>query len=182
MSTTYYAWSTFRTKYDEYGNPQGTIKPGEAVSAGDLGVSDEEFQHLITIGSVRSMPYPVPAGDERSPVELRRDQLREAASAEFMAVLPYGTVPPIQEAPPGSMPIIPQLDERARQAVEKTGFDPDVAPEENDTSASEPDDSKEVQEAQAKALKERKDAESQLQKPQQAPKAPNTATTEEAKK
>jgi len=54
MADDYYAWSNIRVG----GDKPKVIRPGEKVSASDLGVDDDEFDNLVTIGSVRSTPWP----------------------------------------------------------------------------------------------------------------------------
>lgn len=124
-----YAWSTMAAPPDDKGKVK-TFKPGDEVSAGDLGLDDDEFNELVSVGAVREAEYPVPADYDGSPVEYARDQLRAAADAQFMGVLPFGSVAPISERPPGSSPVVPLFDERAKEAMELTGFDPDKPPEE----------------------------------------------------
>lgn len=123
-----YAWSQLRST-DEEGKVT-IVKVGDEVDAGKLGLDDDEFNELVAVGAVREQEYPVPANYDGSPVEFVRDQLREAASEQFMQALPFGSVPPISERPPGSMPTVPIFDERAREAVELSKFDPDKPPEE----------------------------------------------------
>src|SRR5215831_16258629 len=57
MASTYFAWSPIQLDVDEKGRSQ-FVKLGEKVSAGDLDMSDEEFQELIDARVVREQPYP----------------------------------------------------------------------------------------------------------------------------
>ena len=75
----HYAWSELRNggEVDEIrsvGNVVRTVVTkrnivahGAEVSQSDLGVSDEEWDHLIESGSVRSYPVPEEANDSISP-------------------------------------------------------------------------------------------------------------------
>jgi len=53
-----YAWSTFRTEVNEWGQVVKQINPGDEVSQSDLDVSDEEWQALHDAGAVSEDPYP----------------------------------------------------------------------------------------------------------------------------
>lgn len=55
---TYYAWSPMAKEVDEWGRVTDRVKLGDTVSAGDLDISDEEFQELIDARAVREQPYP----------------------------------------------------------------------------------------------------------------------------
>lgn len=52
---TYYAWSAIRSG-------KNTVKVGESVTATKLGISEDEFDHLVDSGAVRDEAVPeVPA-------------------------------------------------------------------------------------------------------------------------
>ena len=145
-----YAWSTLTAQEADDKGRYKTFKPGDEVSAGDLGLDDDEFNELVAVGAVRDVEYPVPPGSDVSPVEQKRAELRAAASEDFMSVLPFGNVAPITEPPPGSTAAgIPQFIESSAEAVELTGFDPDTPPEE----AKEPEKSEQDKAAEEAAKK-----------------------------
>ena len=145
-----YAWSTLTAQTADDKGRYKKFNPGDEVNAGDLGLDDDEFNELLSTGAVRDDEYPVPAGFDGSPVEYRREQLRAAASEEFMAVLPFGSAVPITEPPPGaSSSSAVTFEETSAEAVELTGFDPDVPPEEG----KEPEKSEQDKQAEADAKK-----------------------------
>lgn len=83
MADTYYAWTTFRVNdAEDPGNPskRTTIKPGDKVSASDLGINDEEFQAYVDNGAVRKMQYPDMGDYGGSPVEFAKAQLAAQAN------------------------------------------------------------------------------------------------------
>jgi hypothetical protein len=83
MADTYYAWTTFRVNdVDDPNNPskRTTIKPGDKVSASDLGVNDEEFQAYVDNGAIRKMQYPDMGDFGGSPVEFAKAQLAAQAN------------------------------------------------------------------------------------------------------
>lgn len=146
-----YAWSNLTAQEADDKGKYKQFKPGDEVSAGDLGLDEDEFNELLAVGAVREDEYPAPANYDGSPVEYRREQLRAAASEDFMAVLPFGSAVPVTEPPPGSTAEgIPQFVETSAEAVELTGFDPDVPPEEG----KEPEKSEQDKEAEKAAKKE----------------------------
>lgn len=146
-----YAWSTLTAQTADDKGRFKKFNPGDEVNAGDLGLDDEEFDELLSTGAVREDEYPVPANFDGSPVEYRREQLRAAASEEFMAVLPFGSAVPITEPPPGaSNSSAVTFEETSAEAVELTGFDPDVPPEQN---SKEPEKSEQDKAAEADAKK-----------------------------
>ena len=55
---THYAYSTFNTEVDEWGQVKTSIKPGDEVSQDDLGVDDETWATYVETGVVSSVPYP----------------------------------------------------------------------------------------------------------------------------
>jgi hypothetical protein len=163
-----YAWSTLTAQEADDKGRYKTFKPGDEVSAGDLGLDDDEFNELVAVGAVREDEYPVPAGSDVSPVEFRREQLRAAASEDFMAVLPFGSVAPVSEPPPGSTAEgIPQFVESSSEAMALTGFDPDAPAEEG----KEPEKSEQDKEAEAAAAAQ----EAPAPKPAAAPANPPQA-------
>ena len=93
-----YAWSTFNTDVDEWGKAHGKIEPGDEVSAEKLGVTKEEFDELVAVGSVREEEYPDVAPGQ-SPAEYYRE---EAAAAMELVMTPTGQVEhaPIPEPEP----------------------------------------------------------------------------------
>src|SRR4029077_4588950 len=168
-----YAWSTLTASEADDKGRRKTFHPGEEVSAGDLGIDDEDFDELLASGAVREQEYPLTdPTDPRSPVEFVRDQLREAASEQFMQALPFGSVPPIQEKPPGSMPTVPMFDERAKEAVELTGFDPDKPAEEGQ----EPEKSEHDQQAEEAAAKKEQDDKAKAESAQATGQTPSAIT------
>lgn len=75
----HYAWSHIRHHDSE--NGRHTIKPGTKVSAGMLGMSDEEFDELVESGAVREDKWPEGLNPDNpsapSPNQYRLQQLRE---------------------------------------------------------------------------------------------------------
>lgn len=114
-----YAWTNLEAK-DENGNITKKIKPGDEVSAGDLGIEDDEFEQLEAVGAVRDQEYPTPEGYQGSPVDYAKEQLAALAEqgegGEFFLN-------------DGSMVNTPQMDARAQLAMVKTGYDPEKGPE-----------------------------------------------------
>jgi len=100
------AWSNFQAGWDEEKRAfTKRIKPGDTVSASDLDISDEEFEELKKIGSVREQEYPESVADGSYPDSPNRyfmDQLQKAAegmlSADEMKELQSSGV--LAEAPP----------------------------------------------------------------------------------
>lgn len=60
----YYAWASIRhgVERDKADNTVITavkeVKPGDTVTAAQLGISNDEFQYLIDSGAVREQKYP----------------------------------------------------------------------------------------------------------------------------
>jgi len=77
----HYAWTNFPVERDEWGKTTKMIKPGDSVSQSDLGVSDEEWEDLISVNAVSEDEYPdIP--DHMSPAEYLRDKAAADAEAE----------------------------------------------------------------------------------------------------
>jgi hypothetical protein len=114
-SKTYYSWSTF-PRSDVH--PSEHIKVGQKVTASDFD-SKEQFEELVNIGAIRAIPYPVPAdsGFEGSPREYALAQVAEMEEAQYDA----SNINTWQ---------VPQLQERAKAAMEETGHDETDADEE----------------------------------------------------
>lgn len=108
----YVAWSEIHSGKDD-GNVV-IVRPGDAVSASDLGLDDEQFQELIDGGSVREQDYPVPEGKiDQSPTEFYKEKLSVLANPEVdqqqfaEAVATAQGAPTPGEVPPGSPPDTP---------------------------------------------------------------------------
>ena len=115
-----YAWTNLEAR-DEDGNVTKKFKPGDEVSAGDLGIEDDEFEQLESVGAVRDAEYPTPEGYQGSPVEYAKEKLAELAEqGEGAGDLFLND---------GSMVNTPQMDARAQLAMVKTGYDPEKGPE-----------------------------------------------------
>jgi len=82
---TYYAWTNIQS-----GKDNGTTKEpdlevlsatrGDAVTADDLGLDEDQFKQLVDAGSVRRMKVPdMPDTFQGSPVDFLRQQARLAA-------------------------------------------------------------------------------------------------------
>lgn len=94
---TYYAWSPIR--FGKLGEMNaagvvkvdaGTVKVGEEVSAGKLGVSEEEFQAYIDSGAVRPQEFPeLPENFQDSPINHIRRAVR---TLQEEVSTPTGTV------------------------------------------------------------------------------------------
>jgi hypothetical protein len=79
----FYAWSRFIAERDEEsGIVRKWIMEGDKVSAGDLGIDDEQFQELVDEGVVRATEWPVPKGSSDSPNEHYKKELAKAAGQE----------------------------------------------------------------------------------------------------
>ena len=65
----HYAWTTFVTGRNDYGQVTETIKPGDSVTQEKLGVSEEEYQELLDVGAIREEAYPKDIPNDMSPVE-----------------------------------------------------------------------------------------------------------------
>jgi hypothetical protein len=76
------AWSEIHHGGDD-GNVT-KIMPGDAVSAGDVGLEDDEFKkEYVDTGVVRQVEYPVPENvTDQSPTEFYKEQLAALASPE----------------------------------------------------------------------------------------------------
>jgi hypothetical protein len=73
---TYYAWSNFPVERNEWGQTTKVIEVGEEVTAAKLGVSKEEFDEYIELGTVSEEEYPdVP--DSVSPAEYEQSQTNQ---------------------------------------------------------------------------------------------------------
>jgi hypothetical protein len=87
MATTYYAWSNFTPDRDEWGKAETTIVPGDEVSQSDLGVSDEEWETLVTEGAVREQPYPKAITEgvyNGSPADYYKDLLTKVSEGAIL--------------------------------------------------------------------------------------------------
>lgn len=77
----YNAWSEIH-----HGGEEGVVKimPGDSVSAGDVGLEDDEFQsEYVDTGIARQVDYPVPEGvTDQSPAEFYKEKLSELANPE----------------------------------------------------------------------------------------------------
>jgi hypothetical protein len=76
---TYYAWAPilFDAERDDKGNilKQKSMKFGEEVSAGNLGLEEEQFQELVDSGAVRDYAPPeMPEGYSKSPRDFMMEQ------------------------------------------------------------------------------------------------------------
>lgn len=87
---TLYAWSNV-TVVDEDGNTKKRIKPGDKITAADLGVDDEGMQQYLDSGAVRDYPHPDLGDFQGSPVELAKAQLAAQAAGGFFDTQ-YGRV------------------------------------------------------------------------------------------
>jgi hypothetical protein len=129
-----YAWTNLEAK-DKDGNVTKKIKPGDEVSAGDLGIEDDEFEQLQAVGAVRDAEYPTPEGYQGSPVEYAKEQLAamqlEGEGGEFFP-------------DNGSMTVTPQMQAQAEASIEKIGYDPEKGPEDQSLSNTVDEDSEEV--------------------------------------
>lgn len=79
----YEAWSEVH-----YGGDDGKvtkIMPGDPISAGDVGLEDDEFQtEYVDTGIARQVEYPVPEGvTDQSPTEYYKKQLNDLANPEI---------------------------------------------------------------------------------------------------
>lgn len=84
MAKTYYAWSRFNAPVDENGKAGKRFEPGDTISAGDLGVDEEEWKILVKEGAVREQPYPKNIGTS-SPAEHFKKQLVKAGEGTLTA-------------------------------------------------------------------------------------------------
>ena len=84
-----YAWSNFQAGWDDEKRVfTKRIKPGEEVSASDLGIEDDEFDELVKMGAVREQPYPEAVADGSypdSPQKYFIEQLQKAAEGTLTA-------------------------------------------------------------------------------------------------
>lgn len=63
-----YAWSTIRTKVNDWGQAIESVKPGDVVTKEKLSVSDADWDAMIASGAIREEEYPdIP--DHISPAE-----------------------------------------------------------------------------------------------------------------
>jgi hypothetical protein len=75
------AWSNLR---GGKGEEIVEVKPGESVTASQLGLNDEQFQQLVDAGSVRKQKYPdMPEGYQDSPVNRMRELAAEAEESDL---------------------------------------------------------------------------------------------------
>ena len=58
MADTYYAYSRFNTKVNEWGTVEESVMPGEEVTQEQLGVDDETWAMYLEQGIVSSVPHP----------------------------------------------------------------------------------------------------------------------------
>ena len=68
----YYAWSEIKAG-------DKSAKPGDTVSASDLGLSKEQFEELVEAGAVKEEKFPDPGDFPGSPVEHAKKDLAIAA-------------------------------------------------------------------------------------------------------
>jgi hypothetical protein len=79
---TWYVWSNISSGKDKSGRPIQTVV-GEEVTAGSLGLTDEQFSELIVAGAVRKERYPdILPGSTMAPAEFYK---RQAMVAEGKA-------------------------------------------------------------------------------------------------
>jgi|SRR5580765_3729328 len=94
-----YAWSKFKKEVNEWGQVTEWIMPGDKISQGDLGVSDEEWESLVETGAVREDEYPdVPA--DVPPAQAEKEEAQQEAVVEELKM----QVKEEEEAPPKPEP------------------------------------------------------------------------------
>lgn len=103
-----YAWSRFAKDIDEWGHVGSYIEPGDEISQGDIGVSDEEWQELQDVGAVSETPYP-PVASGQSPAEYYQQNPDEAPEVDVNEETPMPEAQAKQDAgmaaglkPPGA--------------------------------------------------------------------------------
>jgi hypothetical protein len=116
---TYYAWSTFQKARDEWGRVTERVMPGEEVSASSLGVTDEEFKDLVSIGAVRSTEYPVPEGSTASPVEHLRAEADRIASGSYDVEATQAALVNYTEAATPGAPVVDEATLAAEKEAAK---------------------------------------------------------------
>lgn len=102
MADTYYAWGEIHTSGDAAEDDSvKKVKPGDTVSASDLGVSDEDFEALVESGAVRTEEYPeLPEGYTGSPAQYAQEQaVAQAQVDEAQGVLDQASGKSEEEAP-----------------------------------------------------------------------------------
>lgn len=79
----FYAWSRLIAERDEEsGLVRKWIMEGDKVSAGDLGLDEDQWNELVESGAVRQTEYPVPKGSMDSPNDHYKKLLAQAAGQE----------------------------------------------------------------------------------------------------
>lgn len=120
-----YAWGNIIQDMNLH--PRDRIKVGQVVSASDF-ADEDEFNELVGIGAIRSTPYPIPANDDGtlvydgSPREYALAQIAEMDTEQYLASVQNTWTDP-------------QLDKRARKAMEESGYDPGSEPNEEEVAA-----------------------------------------------
>jgi len=76
----HYAWSEIRHA-DKEGKVTVVLR-GEKVAKTDFkGLTDADWNAMLTSGSIREKPFPAPAGYEGSAIDYLRESLEEAQSS-----------------------------------------------------------------------------------------------------
>lgn len=108
----YYAWSDLYNggKVEEVKTPTGGIKVvvveryvthvGESVTKAKLGVSDEEWDHLVESGSIRDYPLPKDANDLKSPSLAFMESISTSGEIDVNKLLELGLKHPPALNPP----------------------------------------------------------------------------------
>src|SRR5215471_92841 len=114
------SWTTFPTAE----HPSEWIRPGDDVSQSDLDVSDEEYAELKALGAIRDVPYPIPQDPDTgefvffgSPREYALAQLAQMSQEEY-------------DASVVNLGVVSKLQDRARKAMDETGYDETAPPSE----------------------------------------------------
>lgn len=113
----FYAWSEIRFggKVDEVVTPMGAtrsvvvernvVQRGDEVSKGKLKVSDDEWDHLVESGTIRSYPIPEEASEYVSPTQAVLTRLSQGQGEidqnmllELALAHPPAMNPPAEEA------------------------------------------------------------------------------------
>jgi hypothetical protein len=101
---TYYAWSRFRTKLNEWGQTEEEVMPGDKVTQEKLGVGDEDWQAFIDGGAIREDEYPSNLPPGVSPAQAPKPKVEEQASVKELRLNPGGGA----SATPTPTPTAPQ--------------------------------------------------------------------------
>lgn len=113
MAKKMYSWTTFPLA----DHPKDFIRPGDVVSRGDFDdLDDNQFNDLCAIGAIRDIPYPIPQRDDGtfvhdgSPREYALAQIAEMNDQQY-------------EASVVNTWNDPNLQRRAREAMDEAGYD-----------------------------------------------------------